>query len=83
MVWKFVAAMPDRIYYFDSIILLFFELNNHFTLPLSSDESKRSDVFASPDRVICVIKFTKEPGKRLGEKTSLRSIKIISTLHKT
>ena len=61
----------------------FFELNNHFTLPLSSDESKRSDVFASPDRVICVIKFTKEPGKRLGEKTSLRSIKIISTLHKT
>lgn len=61
----------------------FFELNNHITLPLSSDESKRSDVFASPDRVICVIKFTKEPGKRLGEKNSSRSIKIISTLHKT
>jgi len=31
------------------------------------DESKSAEVFSSPDREIRVIKFTKEPGKLLGE----------------
>lgn len=34
---------------------------------LSSGETKSSEVFASPDREIRVINFTKEPGKLLGE----------------
>lgn len=31
------------------------------------DESNAVGVFSSPDREVCVIKFTKEPGKLLGK----------------
>ena len=53
------SAIEEGILYLLLLTVLFF---------LSLD-NRSSEVFASPDRQIRVIKFNKEPGKLLGEKS--------------